>query len=51
MVVNFEVSSSSSLRDIQTNLLVTAEVTGEADIDDSIKRNAYVSALHEKSRR
>ena len=37
-VLNFEVASFSSVRDIQKNHFVTAAVQAEADIDDSIKR-------------
>ena len=41
VVVNFEVASSNSFRNIKKNHFVTAEAVAAADIDDSIKRKRF----------
>ena len=38
LLLNFEVTSSNSFRDITKNHFVTTAAAAEADIDDSIKR-------------
>ena len=46
-MVNLEVASSSSFRDIPKNHFLTA---AEADIDDRIMRNAHVSVSHKNDK-
>ena len=41
VVVNFEVASSSCLRDVKNKYFVTAPAEAAADIDDGIKRKRF----------
>ena len=44
-MLNFEVASANSFRDIKTNHFLTAAETAEADIEDSIKRKRFRVSL------
>ena len=45
LVINFEVFSSRSFRDLKKNHFVTAAEAAVADIDDSIKRKRFRVSL------
>ena len=45
-MVNFEVASTNSFRDIKKNHFVTAEAAAAADIDDSIQRKRFRVSLN-----